>query len=1107
MKKTCTGKLWTYIQITAVHCVLILTIFNNAIANTHPYQVLDQRVSISLKDATVEQAVKAIEAVGNVKFIYSQSRLNISKTVSVRESSIRLDSLLEKVFTPLHIGYSIREDVRTITLFKIKTSDKPTGKIDPVMSTKSLKSVVSGRVLDALTGSPMAGVNVILKGTTSGTTTDSNGAFSIEIEPNSILVFSFIGYKPKEVITDGRSTIEVLLDEDVQNLNEVVVNGGYYTTTKAAQTGNISRIEGTEIQRQPVANSLAAMQGRVPGLEITQDTGVPGGNFKVRIRGTSSISNGNDPLYIIDGVPFVSSTLAMSGTSGMILGSLGTSPLNFINPTSIQSIEVLKDADATAIYGSRGANGVILITTNKPKETKTSVDVNFYSGISHLPRHMSLLNTEQYLQTRRTAFKNDNIIPTNANARDLLVWDTTKYTDWQEKLLCKPASISDAQFSISGGEKNTHFTFGTGYHRETTVFPGSYNDQRFSVQASANNTSANNKLTSSFSINYAVNITNLPRMDLTSRALNLSPNAPATNNEDGSISWTNWSSSYENPLAFTMRKFQANTNNLVANSTITYSIIKNLSAKISMGYTDILMKGVATTPISSLTPGPNLLNASTFSNTSFKNWIIEPQVNWKQETRFGVIDVLTGGTLLSQTSEGLQQTGTGFTSEALMRNIASAATIASSTNYFNQYRYESIFARVNYNVAKKYIINFTARRDGSSRFGPNNRFANFGAIGTAWIWSEENWLKNNATFISYGKLRGSFGTTGNDQLADYQYLDSYSPSSGQYLGSIGLQPTRLSNPNFAWEVNKKLEGALELGFFQNRLLLNTAVYRNRSSNQLVGFPLPATTGFASIQGNFPALVQNQGLEMEFTAHTLDTDELNWTTSFNITVPRNKLVAFPNLENFPSFNTRYVVGEPLSIVKLYNNTGIDSQTGLYSFQDVNSDNTINIQDALIVKFLGQRWYAGLSNSFEFRGIRIDGLFQFVKQSGTNPVTLFGLPGQMSNIPTFALDAWKEPGENTTYQKLSTGGDALTAFNRYTSSQYSIVDASYIRLKNLSISYSLPSRWMSRANLQSTRFFVQGQNLLTITRYKGLDPETQTGRLPPLKVITIGFHVTI
>jgi hypothetical protein len=415
---------------------------------------------------------------------------------------------------------------------------------------------------------------------------------------------------------------------------------------------------------------------------------------------------------------------------------------------------------------------------------------------------------------------------------------------------------------------------------------------------------------------------------------------------------------------------------------------------------------------------------------------------------------------------------------------------------------------MNYSWRGRYIVNLTGRRDGSSRFGPGKQFANFGAVGLAWIFSEEGFMKNSMPFLSLGKLRASYGTTGNDQLGDYQYLDTFSSSLGAYQGTIGLQPDRLSNPDFAWETNKKFEAGLELGFMDNRILATVSYYRNRSSNQLVGFPLPTTTGFSTIQGNFPATVQNTGMEIELNTRNIVTGSLHWTTSFNVSVPHNRLLEFPNLSTFPAYASIYVVGEPLGIRKLYHSTGIDPATGIYTFEDVNGDGSYNSKDGQIVRFVGKQFYGGLSNKLEYKGFQFDILFQFVRQTGDDYILSFATPGTSINAPALVMNRWKSVDDKSDVQRFSQTGAPLTAYSRLVSSNQSISDASFICLKNLSLSYSLPQPWIQKMHIENARLFVQGQNLLIITGYKGLDPETQGGsQLPPLCVVAGGLHLTL
>lgn len=1116
-KKSGYAKFRQVMRIGMIQLTMALTCCGLSMAATNYAQLLDKNVSISLSEVAFTEALKEIEFRANINFVYSVDQLSDEALVTLQATDKPLREILDQLLTPRHISYKVYEKDKTLSLKKQLPERQPGPKFRDRANTQTQddRLEVSGTVTDAATQQPMPGVNILVKGTTAGTTTDAKGRYTLATREDDVLIFSFIGYASQEVAVRGRSMIDVILSEDIVSLKDVVINAGYYNTTRLTQTGNISKVTAEEIARQPVQNPLAALQGRVPGLEIIQTTGTPGGNFNVRLRGTNSIANGNVPLFIIDGVPYTTTPMTFNETSASILGNSlnpmgGSSPLNNINPADIESIEVLKDADATAIYGSRGSNGVILITTKKGKAGKTNVDINFYSGAARVTRTMEQLNTTQYVMMRKEAFANDNVVPTVANARDLMVWDTTRFTNWQHKLIGGTAHTNDVQVSVSGGEKFTQFSVGLGYHKETTVFPGDNSDQRISTRVSLTNTSANQKLKTTLTASYAAGFTDLLNQDLTSKALFLPPNAPALYDDTGDVNWNGWnpSGTYENPIAYLNRRYEANASNLIASMEIGYSILPNLEVKSRMGYTSIGMKTLSLIPISSLAPAAAAaaLNTSTFSNSTFRNWMIEPQANWKPEVGKGKFDVLVGVQFLDQTSEGLVQTATGFSSEELMKNLAAAPNRTVGANNYAQYRYMAVFGRVNYMLANRYIINITGRRDGSSRFGPGKQFANFGAIGTAWIFSGEEFFKNTLAFLSFGKLRASYGITGNDQLTDYQYLDAYRSSSGAYQGVIGLTPARLNNPDFAWETNRKFEVGLELGFLDDKIQAVFSLYRNRSSNQLVGFPLPTTTGFNSIQSNFPATVQNNGLELEVTTENIKGESFSWTTSINFSRPKNELLEFPNIEASPVYANRYVVGEPLSISKSFQNTGVNPTTGIYQFTDVNQDGSLDIDDQQFNVFIGPRYFGGIRNSLTYKGFQLDILFQYAKQTGRNYMIFKGAPGTMQNQPVMVLNRWMNEGDASHIQRYGQNSEATTAYTRLISSNRSVDDASFIRLKNIALSYVLPSQWINKAKLSNARLFLQGQNLLTITRYEGLDPETQGTFLPPLRVLTAGFSLT-
>ncbi|MNQ74615.1 TonB dependent receptor [compost metagenome] len=420
------------------------------------------------------------------------------------------------------------------------------------------------------------------------------------------------------------------------------------------------------------------------------------------------------------------------------------------------------------------------------------------------------------------------------------------------------------------------------------------------------------------------------------------------------------------------------------------------------------------------------------------------------------------------------------------------------------YKYQAFFGRINYNWNQKYILNLTGRRDGSSRFGPGKQFATFGAVGAAWLFSNESFLEDSAV-LSFGKLRASYGSSGNDQIGDYQYLDTYASSGQNYNGIIGLDPTRLYNPDFSWETNKKLEVALETGFFGDRIFLTAAWYRNRSSNQLVGIPLPGTTGFSSINANLDATVENSGLE--FTLRTINFERANfkWSTNFNISASRNKLIAFPGLEG-STYSNKYVIGESTSIVKVYQFNGVNPQTGLYEVEDVNSDGMITSSgDKKTIADLTPEYFGGLENLFQYKNWQLDFLFQFVKQQNYDysPNVPGGSP---INQHVDMVNAWQQLGDETAFQMNTSGqnGDAVNAYYNYVDSDASIVDASYIRLKNIALSYEVPLQMLKGVQCKLS---LQGQNVLTFTPYKGGDPEFKyTGYLPPLKVFTAGVQLT-
>jgi len=886
------------------------------------------RISINLRGATLEKVFSEIEKRSGYTVFYNTEVLKAagSSLVSLDMKDATIEDVMHQCLKGLPLEFLVQDK----TIFVKKEARRAI--VESVSGPGSpIPSTFSGIVRNEA-GAPLPGASVYVLKLKKTLQTDKDGEFTLKDVPDGEyeVIISFIGYenfRTKVSVANHEAWLSADLKQSMSKLDETVVKG-YYNTTNRLNTGDVTTVKGEDVQNQPVSDPIQALEGRVPGLYIQQTSGMPGAYAQIHIMGQNSIANGNDPLYIIDGVPFSSQSLSSTAFSAGAIGygsatynaaGGGISPFNSLNPADIENIVVLKDADATAIYGSRGANGVILITTKRGKSGKTQFDFNIYSGGGKITRRMPLLNTTQYLAMLREAFQNDGLpIPSiTANPSDNFydidgVWDTTQYTDWQKVLIGNTANFTNVQGTVSGGNNNTQFVVGGGYTKQGTAFLGSYFDEKDNAHFSLTHTSTDQRFHLQIGASYGYNNNDLPQNDFTG-SINMAPDAPTLYTKQGNLNWGfyNGSYTYINPIANTYIQCKAATDNLISDLSLSYQILPGLQLKSSFGYNADEMKQIQLTP-STILPAPYnedpSIRSNFFATTTFNSWIIEPQLVYHNKFRFGQLEALAGTTFQNREYSSLGQEAFGFASDALISNPAAATDIQIAGSNYTLYRYNAVYGRINYNWQDKYLINMTARRDGSSRFGPGKQFGNFGAVGIGWIFSKERFIQDNFSFLSFGKLRGSYGTTGNDQITDYQFLSTYSSQSTTYQGISGLIPTRLTNPNFAWEVVKKLEGGIELGFFKDRILMSASYYRNRTGNQLVGYSLPELTGFGSVQFNMPAVVQNSGLELTLNTVNVKTKSFLWTTSVNLTVPSNKLVSFPNIENFGSYKSRYVVGK-------------------------------------------------------------------------------------------------------------------------------------------------------------------------------------------------------
>jgi TonB-dependent starch-binding outer membrane protein SusC len=1070
-----------------------------------------QRVTISVKNASIENVFKEIRKQTGYQFLYNNQMLDKAKKVSITIQNATLTEALDVCFADQPLTYEIIE--KTI-IIKVK-QQSPNADATSMLASFD----VSGRITDAK-GNPVPDANVMIKGTKRGTTTDNEGKFRIAADPGSVLEISAIGFGKREIKVNGAQPIVVALQIASSVLDEVQYIA-YGQTSKRLSTSNITSVKGADIEKQPVQNVLLALQARVPGLFVTQQSGISGSDVQVRIQGQNSIENGNDPLYVVDGVP-IDGKLPMTGVGSAAYGF--GNPLNYINPLDIESVDVLKDADATAIYGSRAANGAILITTKKGKAGAMRLDLNMQAGWGKMSRRLEMMNTRQYLDMRYEAFRNDNIDwkSPSVSADDLKVWDTTSYTNWQDELLGGTAHYEDMNASVSGGSSVLRYLVSGTYHEQTTVFPfPEFADGTTSVHFNLDANNNNQKFKMQLSGNFMFDDNKLPRVDITEAALLKEPNAPRLLNADGSINWApdaNGNSTMGgagvNVMVHRLKKYENKTYNLVSTLKLKYNVFPGFSISSDFGYNYMQTNDYIPDPL--IAVAPELRSSSqrdaAFGDRKILSWIIEPQASYVTNVSKGLLDVLVGSTFQEKTAGFNTLVGKGQLSDDLLSNINSAAAIQKVDGASSTYRYNALFARINYNWSDRYIMNVNMRRDGSTRFGANNRFQNFGSIGAAWIFSSENFFKPYTNFVSFGKLKGSYGTMGSDQIGDYRFMSLYNLGNAPYQGIIGLYPESLPNSELEWEKTKKLQVAIDIGFLQDKLMINATFVRNRSSNQLLSYALPLQTGFTGYTVNFPATIQNKNWEFSITGKIIQKKNVIWTGALNLTLPQNKLISFPDLAT-STYANKLKVGAPLDVFGYYHWLGVAPGSGDYLFADKKGNPTLtpNVdEDRIISISLFPKFYGGFENTISHKGLQLNFIFQFVKQTALNDVEIYNgfahrFPGMfaagVSNQPTTLNNHWQKPGDKSFVARYSTIRPAITILD----SDRRFASTWYIRLKNISLSWDLPQKWLDRMHFGNFQIYLHGQNLLTFTNYKGLDPEINRLSLPPLQIYTTGIKL--
>ncbi|TAE46749.1 MAG: TonB-dependent receptor [Bacteroidetes bacterium] len=973
---------------------------------------------------------------------------------------------------------------------------------------------VSGTVTDGRSGEPLEGVTVLVKGTTSGEFTDSEGKFSFEVPADAAsLLVSYLGFRTLEVPITGE-TLSIVLEEDVISMDEVIITG-YGSQIKRELTGNIAKVSGEEIANMPVNSIEQAMQGRAAGVFIETGNGKPGSLTRIRIRGASSVGASNQPLYVIDGVPIVSDPQNDPGDASF-------NPLADFNFNDVESVEILKDASAAAIYGSRASNGVVLITTKRGSAGVTSFNVNLQGGVSDPTGSREFLNSQEFVDYYEQAAigggKYDyRLYPDDwtdeQEAIDFYLgtywtrrmnryaghsdWETGETeTDWQQEAFQR-GGFRQADVNVSGGNQKTRFYLSGSYSKQQGIIIAS-DLERVSGRINLDH-SVNDKLSFGLTMSLSRVMTNRADDDNQfSTPLQLVALAPITPTRDlDGVLYDRPTTTYYNGLIEAQDALkQLTTYRNLVNTYIQYNIVSGLSIKGELGLDLYTLNDEKYWGRRTLTGLANNGFASSRWSQSF-NYNTKAYLNYsKTLSEAHSINAIAGiefqETQVKATSISAQQ----FPVDDL-KTIFSAATITAGSSTINPYNFLSYFARVNYGYKQRYLLTLSARSDGSSRFGANNRFGFFPAASVGWVLSEESFL-DGLDALSFLKLRASYGRTGNAAIGNFEHLGLYGPIS--YNNQSGLAPTQIPNPDLQWEKSDQLDIGIDFGLFNDRITGELDYYNKNTFDLLLDVPVPSTTGFTTQLQNIGSM-NNRGFEVLINSRNLAGD-FSWNTSFNFARNINEVTNLGEQDIIDEGSSRYMnvvkVGEPIGVFYGAEYAGVDTETGdaiWYKNTEENGvvDRTVtsdyNEAQFVVLGTPNPDFIGGITNTFSYKGVELSFMFQGVYGNSIHNAA----GGFMScnacwfdNQTRDQLSAWKNVGDVTNVPEARIGwsnGDQSRS-SRYLS------DGSYLRLKNLSLAYDFPKSVVQRLHMSSLRIYANGVNLLTFTNYDGWDPEVTT-----------------
>ncbi len=928
---------------------------------------------------------------------------------------------------------------------------------------------ITGAVSD-INGETLIGVTITEPGTRNGAISDINGNYSITVsDAATVLEFSFIGYEKQQVAINQRTVINVVLQASQNNLNEVVVVG-YGVEQKALLTGAIGEIKSDNLKNLPVGTVDGIMQGQTAGIQVTQNSGTPGAANSVRIRGVSSISGSSQPLYVIDGIPVTTGDFAQVGYEGQ-----GINALSDLNPSDIETISVLKDASAAAIYGARASNGVVIITTKRGKNQKSVVNFNAYYGVQQTWKRLEMLDAREWMLYRNDlanaeVFTQDQINNIKTNV------------DWQD-VIFRTAPISSYELSSSGGNETTKvFLSGSFFQQEGIVIGSDYNRINGRVNI-------DHKMSKKLSVGTSIGLTyaKTNRIEGDQSLHGPLPNGISTPaifpiyNEDGSY---NQDGPYSNAVSIANEAINQNFSfRSIANAYADYKIMPGLTFSTKWGIDFLNFREHAYESIKTVQGAKfNGLGFETFSNVL--NLVSNNTLKYQKELGRHSFEVLGGYSFEKYQSQSSFIRGQDFADPSL-QYINAASTIVSASAGASENGLRSFLGRASYNFDNKYLLTASGRLDASSRFGEDNRNGFFPAVSAGWRIAEESFFKINA--ISELKIRASIGLTGNDDIPPFLFAELYGVTS--YGNQPGIFPSSIPNPALKWESTLQTDIGLDIGFWDNRVLMGIDVYRKKTKDLLLSRPLPPSSGFSVITENIGE-VENKGFEISLNTDILADRALTWTSRVNFSVNRNKVLKLYNdqpIDDLGRGSNRIEEGQPIGIFYSYESLGVDPSTGDIVYADKNFDGVITTDDRTKVGNPHPDFIYGFTNQLGYKGLDLNIFFQGSYGNDVfNGSRLFleSLQGGDNQL-AIVTNRWQRPGDITNIPEATTD-PVRAASNKRVSSRF-IEDGTYLRLKNLTLGYTLPKNRSYNKWVSNLRVYVSAQNLITFTPYTGLDPE--------------------